>query len=227
MKETFSSEKEKIICKGVMEVVDTQLYERCNIAQYYTVNDVIPVSSFLSSQCLFSLSSQCVTLGSILFSSWTLYAPRICYPFPSFLSSQCVTLGSILFSSWTLYALRICYPFPSFLSSQCVTLGSTLFSSWTLYAPRICYPFPSFLSSQCVTLGSTLFSSWTSYAPRICCSLHHLQIFLYLDPSVTHWDDRKKGYWDDTFQVEIATKSLFLYSDMLSTQMISGGLGEL
>ncbi|WP_353288573.1 hypothetical protein [Wolbachia endosymbiont (group A) of Pogonocherus hispidulus] len=167
MKETFSSEKEKIICKGVMEVVDTQLYERCNIAQYYTVNDVIPVSSFLSSQCLFSLSS------------------------------------------------------------QCVTLGSTLFSSWTLYAPRICYPFPSFLSSQCVTLGSTLFSSWTLYAPRICCSLHNLQIFLYLDPSVTHWDDRKKGYWDDTFQVEIATKSLFLYSDMLSTQMISGGLGEL
>ncbi|MDX5495368.1 MAG: hypothetical protein O7198_01665 [Wolbachia endosymbiont of Nomada marshamella] len=137
MKETFSSEKEKIICKGVMEVVDTQLYERCNIAQYYTVNDVIPVSSFLSSQCLFSLSSQCVTLGYILFSSWTLYALRIC------------------------------------------------------------------------------------------CSLHNLQIFLYLDPSVTHWDDRKKGYWDDTFQVEIATKSLFLYSDMLSTQMISGGLGKL
>ncbi|MGL9779208.1 MAG: hypothetical protein ACR5K5_02980 [Wolbachia sp.] len=129
MKETFSSEKEKITCKGVMEVAGTQPYERCNIAQYYTVNDVIPVSSFLS--------------------------------------------------------------------------------------------------SQCVTLGSTLFSSWTLYAPRICCSLHNLQIFLYLDPSVTHWDDRKKGYWDDTFQVEIATKSLFLYSDMLSTQMISGGLGEL
>ncbi|WP_374698944.1 hypothetical protein [Wolbachia endosymbiont (group B) of Limnophora tigrina] len=44
MKETFSSEKEKITCKGAMEVVDTQLYERCNIAQCYTVNDVIPVS---------------------------------------------------------------------------------------------------------------------------------------------------------------------------------------
>ncbi|WP_353277588.1 hypothetical protein [Wolbachia endosymbiont (group A) of Agelastica alni] len=181
MKETFSSEKEKITCKGAMEVAGTQPYERCNIAQYYTVNDVIPVPSFLSSKCLFSLSS------------------------------QCVTLGSTLFSSWTLYALRICYPFPSFLSSQCVTLGSTLFSSWTLYALRICYPFPSFLSSQCVTLGSTLFSSWTLYAPRICCSLHNLQIFLYLDPSVTHWDDRKKGYWDDTFQVSQITMFVQLY----------------
>ncbi len=134
MKETFSSEKEKITCKGAMEVDDTQLYERCNTAQYYTVNDVIPVPSFLSSQCLFSLLS------------------------------QCVTLGYILFSSWTLYALRICYPFPSFLLSQCVTLGSTLFSSWTLYAPRIC------------------------------CSLHNLQIFLYLDPSVSYSDDRRE-YW--------------------------------
>ncbi|UVW84395.1 hypothetical protein [Wolbachia endosymbiont of Aedes albopictus] len=181
MKETFCSEKEKITCKGAMEVAGTQPYERCNIAQYCTVNYVIPVPSFLSSQCLFSLSS------------------------------QCVTLGSILFSSWTLYALRICYPFPSFLSSQCVTLGSTLFSSWTLYAPRICYPFPFFLSSQCVTLGSTLFSSWTLYAPRICCSLHNLQIFLYLDPSVTHWDDRKKGYWDDTFQVSQITMFVQLY----------------
>jgi len=113
MKETFSSEKEKITCKGAMEVIDTQLYERCNIAQYCTVNDIIPV--------------------------------------PSFLSSQCVTLGSILFSSWTLYALRIC------------------------------------------------------------CSLHNLQIFLYLDPSVTHWDDRKKGYWDDTFQVSQITMFAQLY----------------
>ena len=121
MKETFSSEKEKITCKGAMEVIDTQLYERCNIAQYCTVNDVIPVPSFLSSQCLFSLSSQCVTLGSILFSSWTLYALRIC------------------------------------------------------------------------------------------CSLHNLQIFLYLDPSVTHWDDRKKGYWDDTFQVSQITMFAQLY----------------
>ncbi|MFP3025043.1 MAG: hypothetical protein ACEY3L_01870 [Wolbachia sp.] len=151
MKETFSSEKEKITCKGAMEVAGTQPYERCNIAQYYTVNDVIPVPSFLSSKCLFSLSS------------------------------------------------------------QCVTLGSTLFSSCTLYALRICYPFPSFLSSQCVTLGSTLFSSWTLYAPRIFCSLHNLKIFLYLDPSVTHWDDRKKGYWDDTFQVSQITMFVQLY----------------
>ena len=113
MKETFSSEKEKITCKGVMEVAGTQPYERCNIAQYYTVNDVIPVFSFMSSQCLFSLSSQCVTLGSILFSSWTLYALRIC------------------------------------------------------------------------------------------CSLHNLQIFLYLDPSVTHWDD--------TFQVSQITMFAQLY----------------
>ncbi|WP_375604324.1 hypothetical protein NOX90_01815 [Wolbachia endosymbiont of Anurida maritima] len=78
MKKTFSSEKEKITCKGAMEVAGTQPYKRCNIAQYYTVNDVIPVLSFMSSKCLFSLSSQCVTLGSILFSSWTLYALRIC-----------------------------------------------------------------------------------------------------------------------------------------------------
>ncbi len=121
MKETFGSEKEKITCKGAMEVIDTQLYERCNIAQYCTVNDVIPVPSFLSSQCLFSLSFQCVTLGSILFSSWTLYALRIC------------------------------------------------------------------------------------------CSLHNLQIFLYLDPSVTHWNDGKKGYWDDTFQVSQITMFAQLY----------------
>ncbi|MBA8755208.1 hypothetical protein OZD68_01570 [Wolbachia endosymbiont of Drosophila bicornuta] len=28
-----------------------------------------------------------------------------------------------------------------------------------------------------------------TYAPKICCPLHNLQIFLYLDPSVKHWDD--------------------------------------
>src|SRR6266576_1517126 len=129
MKETFSSEKEKITCKGAMEVAGTQPYERCNIAQYCTVNDVIPVPSFLSSQCLFSLSSQCLTLGSILFSSWSLYALRIC------------------------------------------------------------------------------------------CSLHNLQIFLYLDPSVTHWDDREKRATGMTpFK---CPKSQCLHSYMSSTGMIS------
>ncbi|AWW50870.1 hypothetical protein ASM33_08490 [Wolbachia endosymbiont of Folsomia candida] len=92
-------------------------------------------------------------------------------------------------------------------------------------------------------LRSILFSLWTLYATRICCSLHNLQIFLYLDPSVTHWDDRKESYWDDrgkrrwndrkegylddTFQVEVTPKPQFLYSDILSTQITSGRLGEL
>ncbi len=182
MKGTFSSEKEKIACNA-LEVAYTQQYKRSSIAQYYTVNDVINMHAFLSSQCLFFLSSQCVTLGSILFSSWTLYAPRICYTLPS-----------------------SCHP------------SSGL-------------------------LRSILFSLWTLYATRICCSLHNLQIFLYLDPSVTHWDDRKESYWDDrgkrrwndrkegylddTFQVEVTPKPQFLYSDILSTQITSGRLGEL
>jgi len=32
-----------------------------------------------------------------------------------------------------------------------------------------------------------------TYAPKICCPLHNLQIFLYLDPSITHWDDKKRN----------------------------------
>ncbi|WP_265035818.1 hypothetical protein [Wolbachia endosymbiont (group A) of Anomoia purmunda] len=32
-----------------------------------------------------------------------------------------------------------------------------------------------------------------TYAPTICCPLYNFQIFLYLDPSVTHWDDRKES----------------------------------
>ncbi|WP_341816806.1 hypothetical protein [Wolbachia endosymbiont (group A) of Agelastica alni] len=94
MKETFSSEKEKITCKGAMEVAGTQPYERCNIAQYYTVNDVIPVPSFLSSQCLFSLSSQCVTLGSSF--SYNL-VKDVCFSIRQLflcLSAQCAHLQS-------------------------------------------------------------------------------------------------------------------------------------
>ncbi|APR98732.2 hypothetical protein ASM33_05840 [Wolbachia endosymbiont of Folsomia candida] len=30
-----------------------------------------------------------------------------------------------------------------------------------------------------------------TYAHRVCCLLYNLQIFLYLDPSVTHWDDKR------------------------------------
>ncbi|WP_264718702.1 hypothetical protein [Wolbachia endosymbiont (group A) of Lasioglossum morio] len=86
MKETFSSEKEKITCKGAMEVAGTQPYKRCNIAQYYTVNDVIPVPSFLSSQC--------VTLGSSF--SYNL-VKNVCFSIRQLflcLSAQCAHLQS-------------------------------------------------------------------------------------------------------------------------------------
>ncbi|WP_265036644.1 hypothetical protein [Wolbachia endosymbiont (group A) of Anomoia purmunda] len=40
--------------------------------------------------------------------------------------------------------------------------------------------------------GIQSISSWTlflRYAPRIRCQLHNLQILLYLDSSVKHWND--------------------------------------
>lgn len=49
-----------------------------------------------------------------------------------------------------------------------------------------------------VTLGSSLFYllSWILYAPRICYSLN-IQTLLYLDPSVTHWDDKRRAIWTE------------------------------
>ncbi|APR98314.2 hypothetical protein [Wolbachia endosymbiont of Folsomia candida] len=68
---------------------------------------------------------------------------------------------------------------------------------WLLSQPSPLSSQPLSMSFQCVTLGSTLLALLLTYTPRIRCSLHDLQIFLYLDPSVTHWDDRKKRHWDD------------------------------
>ncbi|WP_157956379.1 hypothetical protein [Wolbachia endosymbiont of Folsomia candida] len=66
------------------------------------------------------------------------------------------------------------------------------------------------LSSQCVTLGSILWTLLLTYTPKARYPLHNLQIFLRLDPSVTHWDDMGETHLDNKceYWIQVSTTQM-------------------